>query len=322
MKETNNVKYKSYILVCILIIAISISGCSFLLKASPKTDTLVAGTEYGVDDLFSTDNEDVELSMDPQIVTPETLDSVKVTLSIKKGKFVKEKEYEFKVVDQTPPEISQTSADITEGESFEIKNFIEVSDNIDSSEAIAVNVTSGTVDTSKTGEYEVTVEVIDLSGNSTNDTLTFNVKPKQIELVKGKSYVSKYDNTEIKFTFNGVEYQDEVYTHSDNMFARYYSNQPDSQYLVVKLFVENRGGNNINYNNIEEPKLLVDNKYNYRLYQLDTTSSVCSSYWGLNPLKSQDVYLMYNVPNELLDKEFEISFTIGGIPYVYHGSKS
>lgn len=166
------------------------------------------------------------------------------------------------------------------------------------------------------------MEAIDLSKNSASSTFTINVKPKQTELVEGTAYTSKYESTEIKFTFNGAIYQDEIYTHSDNMFAQYYKNQPDTQYLVVKLLVENLGGNNIGYNDIIEPKLLIDNKYNYNLQQLDMNSSVCSQYWSLNPLQSQEVYLFYNVPNEIINKEYDVSFTVGGTPYVYHHSQS
>lgn len=310
------------ILLGTLCVLIGLCGCSSLGKVSVKEETIVASTEYNVNDLFSTNEEKTELSMIPDKINATSLDPIKVTLKIKNGNKVEEKEYEFKVVDNTAPELKQTKAVITENEVFDIKNFVEVSDNVDSSESIKINVTSGNVDTSKIGEYRVDVEAVDLSNNSVSNTLTINVKPKQTELVEGSTYTSTYESTEIKFSFNGVAYQDEIYTHSDNMFAQYYKNQPDTQYLVVKLLVENLGGNNISDDDIIEPKLLIDNKYNYNLQQLDMNSSVCSQYWSLNPLQSQDVYLIYNVPNEIINKEFEISFTVGDTPYIYHRSQS
>ena len=296
---------------------IALCGCSSLGKVSVTEDTIVAGTEYSVNDLFTTSEENIELSMTPEKINATSLDPVKVTLQVKNGNKVEEKEYSFEVIDSTAPEIKQTKGAITENEVFDIKNFIEVSDNIDSPESIKINITSGNVDTSVIGEYTINVEAVDLSNNSTSSTFIINVEPRQTELVEGASYTAKYESTEIKFTFNGAVFQDEIYTHSDNMFAQYYSNQPDTQYLVVKLFVENLGGNNINYNEIINPKLIIDDKYNYDLQQLDMNSSVCSSYWGLNPLQSQDVYLFYPVPNEIMNKGFEVTFTIGGIPYVY-----
>jgi hypothetical protein len=306
----------------ICIILISLCGCSSLRKVSVKEDTIVAGTEYSVTDLFTTNAENIELSMTPDKIKATSLDPVKVTLKVTNGSKTEEKEYEFKVVDKTVPEIKQTNGTITEGEVFDIKNFVEVSDNIDSSESIKINVTSGNVDTSTVGEYKIDVEAVDSSNNAATGTFTITVKPKQTELAEGTSYTVNYESTEIKFIFNGAVYQDEIYTHSDNMFASYYKNQPDTQYLVVKLFVQNLGGTSINYHEIVEPRLLVDNKYNYTLQQLDMESSVCSQYWSLNPLQSQDVYLFYSVPNEIINKEFEVSFKIGNTPYVYHHSQS
>ena len=321
-EERNLIMKKLLSILYVSLILISLCSCSLLEKVSVKEDTISAGTEYSVNDLFNTDSENIELSMIPDKINATSLNPDRVTLTTKNGNKVEEKEYEFKVVDTTAPEIKQTKGTITENEVFDINNFVEVSDNIDSPESIKINITSGNVDTSTVGTYMINVDAVDLSNNSTSIMLTINVEPKQTELVEGATYTSKYESTEIQFTFNGAVYQDEIYTHSTNMFAQYYKNQPDSQYLVVKLFIENLGGNNINYNEIINPKLLVDNEYNYNLQQLDMNSSVCSQYWSLNPLQSQDVYLFYPVPNKIIDKEFEISFTVGGIPYVYHHSQS
>ncbi len=310
------------ILLYVSLILIMLCGCSMLSNVSVTEDTLTAGKEYTVNDLFTTDEENLELSMIPDKINAASLDPIEVTLQVKNGNRVEEKQYEFKVVDTTAPEIKQIKETITENEVFDVNNFVEVSDNVDSPESIKINITSGNVDTSTVGEYRIDVEAVDLSNNSASTSMIINVEPKQTELVEGATYTSKYESTEIQFTFNGATYQDEIYTHSTNMFAQYYKNQSDSQYLVIKLFIENLGGNSINYDEIIDPKLLVDNKYNYNLQQLDMNSSVCSQFWSLNPLESQDVYLFYSVPNKIIDKEFEVSFTIGGIPYVYHHSQS
>ncbi|MCI8464393.1 MAG: hypothetical protein HFI63_00810 [Lachnospiraceae bacterium] len=64
-------------------------------------------------------------------------------------------------------------------------------------------------------------------------------------------------------------------------------------------------------------KIDFNDKYNYSLTQLDTESLVMSQYWSLAPLKSQEVYFLQSVPDEVVSLPFVIEFTIGDSETIY-----
>lgn len=61
------------------------------------------------------------------------------------------------------------------------------------------------------------------------------------------------------------------------------------------------------YNKIN---LRFDNKYNYEMTQLDTQNILMSSFWNIEPLKSQAVYFFQSVPDEIIEKPYIIEFSL------------
>ena len=65
----------------------------------------------------------------------------------------------------------------------------------------------------------------------------------------------------------------------------------------------------------------IDGKYKYVLQQLDTTNLAMSQFWSIQPLKNLDVDFLQLIPDELIDKPYEITFTVGETVYSYLGNQ-
>ncbi|MCH5332789.1 MAG: hypothetical protein J1D89_02425 [Agathobacter sp.] len=143
-----------------------------------------------------------------------------------------------------------------------------------------------------------------------------------LEINIGDTFTLSDGTNELEITLTSVDLQQEVHSlvEDTNMFSKYYADQDGETYVVMKLDIKNLGGANITddvfegYNSEKRAynKILLtfDDKYNYRLVQLDTKSIVMSKYWNLAPLKSQAVYFLQSVPDEIIDKPFIITFSL------------
>lgn len=103
--------------------------------------------------------------------------------STKKKKAVHEDEIVVKVTDLSAPVItvSQDAFEIELGEKFEIKDHIQVEDNVDKKVKYTIN---GTYDTKKAGVYKLKIRAKDKAGNVANKEISIVVKEKVKEVPK------------------------------------------------------------------------------------------------------------------------------------------
>jgi hypothetical protein len=136
----------------------------------------------------------------------------------------------------------------------------------------------------------------------------------------GDTFTLSDGTNELEITFNGVDFEQEVHSTSDNMYQQYFADKEEESYIVMKLDIKNVGGNSIsdkvftgyNSDKAEYGKILLtfDDKYNYQMQQLDTESMVMSKYWSIEPLKSQAIYFLQSVPDELVETPYTITFSL------------
>ncbi len=190
--------------------------------------------------------------------------------------------------------------------------WIDIANSTQSS-AQSANAEAATPQTSSENNNEAKNE-----GSAESATATVSIKDGDIlTITDGKN--------EIELTWNTVSFDDEVYNTSDNQFKQYFPDQEGETYLVAKMNVKNTGGDTVSdsffddyYRNIE---VVFDGKYKYSLQQLDTTSMVMSKFWSVQPLKNLDINFVQLIPDEIIDKPYEITFTVGETTYSYLGNQ-
>ena len=144
---------------------------------------------------------------------------------------------------------------------------------------------------------------------------------KEITIHNGDHLTISDGTDEIEVDWQTVEFEKEVYSNSDNKFAQYFPDKEDETYLVAKLKIKNIGGDNVDQSFFEDFDRIIevqfDGKYKYKMQQLDTTSAVMSQFWSIQPLKNQEVYFVQSIPDEIIDKEYVLTFTVGNSTYKY-----
>ena len=79
------------------------------------------------------------------------------------------------IIDTTGPLITASSATVTVGSTISYMNLITLSDNVDSSDELTLNVDTSAVDLKTVGNYTVHISATDTSGNTTEKDITINV---------------------------------------------------------------------------------------------------------------------------------------------------
>ena len=295
--------------------AMSLVGCSAnSLNVEQSVKELQAGQNYDINTLVS-----VEEGVSVEVINDEIIIDELGTYSVE-FKFTKDGEEEFqtfkyKVIDTIAPTISKTKDfNIIQGETFKLSDYVIIEDNV--KDDLINKATHSEIDTSKLGEQNFTITVADSSGNTTKESYTLTVVEPKVSIKPGETVVSKWGTKEVEYSLYSVGFQEEVYSYSDNMFASYYSDAQGEQYLVVKANIKNLCGETISDSVIDEISVIFDDKYTYALQQLDTTSSVMSRFWAIEPLKSQEVFFLNTIPDELVNSHYKIYFKIGTTEYV------
>ena len=181
------------------------------------------------------------------------------------------------------------------------------------------NTSTNTVadNTTNTVADNTTNTVADSSGDN---NVVADSKPEEqqsVKINKGETVTMTNGSYELEYTLKDVVFEKEVYSKSDNQFAEYFPDIDDESYIVAKLELKNVGGDTVSYNFFDDIQVTFDNKYNYRMQQLDLESSVMSQFWSCQPLKTVEVYWVQSVPDEVKDKGVNISFTVGDTLYKY-----
>lgn len=92
---------------------------------------------------------------------------------------------------------------------------------------------------------------------------------------------------------------------------------PELLLPVIHKSYQNIGGDSTSYSFFDDIEVTFDDKYNYRMQQLDLDSSVMSQYWSCQPLKTVDIYWVQSVPDEVKTMGCNISFKVGETLYKY-----
>lgn len=156
--------------------------------------------------------------------------------------------------------------------------------------------------------------------STSSSSVASEPKNKIIQLEKqGEKHTVADGKYEIEISFNGVDKSSEVRSKSTNMFSQYFVDQSDETYLYLSLDIKNIGGDSVSYRVFDDIKIIYDDKYKYYAQQLDTESPVMSQYWSISPLKSQEVWFVASIPDEIINKSFVFSFKMGKTTFEFHG---
>lgn len=150
---------------------------------------------------------------------------------------------------------------------------------------------------------------------------------------EGDIFVLSDGINELEITLDCVNIEQEIHSlvEDTNNYSQYYADIEDESYVIMKLNIKNIGSDSISqdvfegYNSKErkynEIALTFEDKYNYKMTQLDTQNIIMSSYWKIEPLKSQAIYFWKSVPDEIIEKPYTIQFSLanGDTYCIYNG---
>ena len=132
----------------------------------------------------------------------------------------------------------------------------------------------------------------------------------------------KEGNREFEIHFNGVEYRQEVYSTSDEMYKSCLPDIENETYICAEIQIKNVGSNMVSHSIFEHDsvntiKLSFDGEHCFDMQPLDLKSPILSSVWLVEPLKACEIWFVKSVPNKALSTPCEISFTVGGTTYLF-----
>lgn len=159
--------------------------------------------------------------------------------------------------------------------------------------------------------------------NATEDNTAETEQAETIlDIYIGDTFTLSDGTNELEITLNSVDLEQEVHSlvEDTNSFSQYLADQDNETYVVMKLDIKNVGGDSISYKVFDgynsekraynEILLTFGDKYNYKMAQIDTESIIMGYNWNLAPLKSQMVYFLQSVPDEIIDQPFTITFSL------------
>jgi len=152
--------------------------------------------------------------------------------------------------------------------------------------------------------------------STTNSTANISKTDSELNKIELNNTILLKDG-KIEFTMNGIGFQDEVNSTSDNMYAHYFVDEEGESYFVAQISIRNIGGNTVNYNDFKDIKVVFNDTYNYTMQQVDPASSVLSQFWQCEPLKTTDIYWVQSVPDEVKEMKPYITFKVGNKTYKY-----
>ena len=196
-------------ILALLLIIISISGFVYYrdylyknLNVDLKGYEIVYGKEVKLDNLIKKDGTSYKIIQD---VDTKKLGRQEVLIEVKKDNVTKVVPVTIDVMDISEPEIKlkETSVSITEGDSLNVKDYIESvvddGENLEFKETVGENDLSyytinTNLDTNTNGEYNVEVVAVDKANNKTvtNYTVTVNKKPEPVVVPKNTNNNTNY----------------------------------------------------------------------------------------------------------------------------------
>ena len=196
-------------ILALLLIIISISGFVYYrdylyknLNVDLKGYEIVYGKEVKLDNLIKKDGTSYKIIQD---VDTKKLGRQEVLIEVEKDNVTKVVPVTIDVMDISEPEIKlkETSVSITEGDSLNVKDYIESvvddGENLEFKETVGENDLSyytinTNLDTNTNGEYNVEVVAVDKANNKTvtNYTVTVNKKPEPVVVPKNTNNNTNY----------------------------------------------------------------------------------------------------------------------------------
>lgn len=219
--------------VAVLLSLALLSGCKPKeIVVNQKLTELEAGQAIELSELVEAD-EDTVLEIIDNPVDPTKPGEYTVTVRGTSGKESKDFTFTVTVIDSEAPQLIQMSEPVVKvGESFNVQDYINIIENTDAS--TWGELTVGTIDTTKVGEFTVTVSLTDGTGHTGTLEFFYRVVKPGV-LIPGESYTLKYlfenGNTyTFKATFHGVEIADTLSTLTDH---------EGKKYVALDLTIEN-----------------------------------------------------------------------------------
>ena len=162
------------LIVMLMVCVLGLTSCGNISdKVTQKLNTIEVGEDFDINSFFEVE-EGIAISLKDTDIDMSAIGPHSIDLIISDGKKEEEKTFTVNVVDTQAPVIKTRDITLYEGLKFHAEEFATVSDN--SGEDISATVKNSNVDTSTAGEYYVTYEAIDSSGNSTEKTATVEVR--------------------------------------------------------------------------------------------------------------------------------------------------
>ena len=303
--------------LCIALSIFLLTGCGGV-KVTQSVSTIEAGSENIPWEHYISveESENYNISYDTSQVDIGKIGEYPVTYTIqnKDNKKVTTKEFIFKVQDTTAPIITAITdtINITKDEEFNPLSFVKVTDNCDGIIGEDKVTFESNVDASTEGDYSITYNALDSSGNEA--TLTVAVKvTKPVLKIQEKVTIDGVCEFYVESTKIATEIRPPKT--GSSYFYNYYAADEGKIYVDVCLAYKNTSANAISYDDaVDNPKLLYANEYNYSgftIHEEDNRTDL--GYWlSIKPLSTEYVHCVFEVPEEVgsSNEPLKVSFDI------------
>ncbi len=292
-----------------------VAGCSSV-KVTQKTKTVEAGTE-NVDPITLVEvaqADKYEVSVGEGKIDTSKLGKYDVKYIIKDKESGKsnEKTFTYEVTDTTKPKVEfKTEAiSISQGDKFDPLQYITITDNYDKAIDSSKVVVESNVDSAKIGEYSVTYNVSDASGNKETASVQVKVEQKAIKLGEEVS-TDKIG----AFTIKSTRFTKKVEPSNATGFYMYYTEkESDKLYFDIAGTYKNLGTDSVQLDDVLKVELQYDGSYNYDGFAVSDEDGNLNAFSFVDPLGSTKFHYLISVPSELKDsgKPIILKITLQG----------
>jgi len=153
---------------------------------------------------------------------------------------------------------------------------------------------------SSTSSSTATASVAHIKDNtSSNSPSKSNSSAKNGPTAVAVGETFSTDNYEI--TLTSVEWVDEIYPPDTSGYYRYYQNEENNTYLLVKGYYKNLWTDFTEPHWATEAKFVFNDKYNIEAQIEDIQDGKMSSSYAINPMETSEIYIWASVSDEMKD---------------------
>lgn len=160
----------------------------------------------------------------------------------------------------------------------------------------------------------------DTGSKETTEATEENASTEKIQMNLGDTISTDF----VEMTLDEIITADEIYPENPDSVYRYLSDADDETYIYLKGTIKNTSGDSYEFADNMFSQITIDDKYNYAgTMKANEEGDLSYIYAYLKPLQSETYFLVFSVPDELIETYSTVDIQLGFNELFeddYHGS--